>query len=692
MSMKLRSLAVALLAATMALPNAPVSAATFSTNTAIKGESNSAVYWYATDGKRYVFPTEGTYYSWFPDFNNVRTITDSELASITIGGNVTYRPGSKMIKITTDPRTYAVSKGGYLRLITSESMAISLYGSEWAKQVHDLPDAFFVNYKMGNTIYSLNDFSVSSEYHGVVTPSDSIFNTTTPNTPNTGAMSVTLAASRSFINEGESVALSGRLFNAPSYGYRLDIIDYRNGNVIRTCYDLTYCDTTVNPYRNSTGANNVQYFIALKRTSDNYEVTREYSPVIYFNGSANGLFTSGSSKLEVNKTSINNGDSITLTATASNINVADNQLRMEFYRETDNALVYTCYDSRVCTYTHQVFAQNSTNSIRYYVIVKNDNNEQIPAAYSSRISISGSTGTYGLNASVNKTSIVSGDTVNFTAQVTNTPSSNYRIEIYNQNGSLRTTCYNTAYCYLTEAVTNNGSQSSAIYTVSLKDANNTLLTSTPFAPISFSGTNNNYALTTSVNKTSIMSGETVTFTAQFTNAPSSSYRIEIYDQNNSLRTTCNNTAYCYLTEAVTKSGSQEFAQYKAYAKENNVSEYVNLLASKTFPNISFGVTANPIVLTGTASLTISPSGTRPAGGTVTMTATASNTNVASDKLTVRIWAGVTPVLVKTCTNTSTCTANYNVGAAGQSIPVYTSVTADNGSNSLLSTTSWIYTN
>ncbi len=689
MSMKLRSLAVALLAATMALPNAPVSAATFSTNTAIKGESNSAVYWYATDGKRYVFPTEGTYYSWFPDFNNVRTITDSELASITIGGNVTYRPGSKMIKITTDPRTYAVSKGGYLRLITSESMAISLYGSEWAKQVHDLPDAFFVNYKMGNTIYSLNDFSVSNEYHGVVTPSDSIFNSSTPSTPNTGAVSVTLAASRSYISEGESVTLTGRLFNAPSYNYRLDIIDVRSGSTILACSGTTVCDTVVTPYRNNVNTHNVQYYIAVKRISDNSEITRQYSPVIYINAPTNGLFSSGSSKLEVSKTSIDDGEPVTLTATASNINVSDNQLRMEFYRERDNALLYTCYDSRVCTYTHQVYAQSGSNSERYYVIVKNDNNEQIPAAYSSRISITvGSTGNQNLFTSVDKTSITSGDVVVFSSHIGIAPTTNYRTEIRDPKHNVLKTCNQVTNCSYTTNVTKVGSESSVVYQAFYyADTNNLARYSvTTFPTISFTGTS--YSLNTSTNKTSIISGETVNFTAQLMNAPSTNYRIEIYDQNNTLRTTCNNTSYCYLVEAVNKSGSQSSVQYTVKAIDN----YGTLLATKTFPSISFGVTANPIILTGTASLTISPSGTRPAGGTVTMTATASNTNVSANNLTVRIWAGVTPVLVKTCTNTSTCTASYNVGAAGQSIPVYASVTADNGSNSLLTTTSWIYTN
>ena len=698
MTMKTRFLAIALLAVAIAAPKAPASAASVSTNSAIKGVSNSAVYWYATDGKRYVFPTEGTYYSWFSDFSQVKIISDQELSSITIGGNVTYRPGAKLLKINTDPRTYAVSKGGYLRLIASESVASSLYGYNWAKQVHDLPDTFFTNYKMGSALYSFTDYNVSNEYNGVSNPSDTIFNNGTPNNPfpdyptyPNSPSTVTLTTDRNSINEGESITLSGRVFNVPSYSYRLEIKDTRNGSSIRSCDNTTYCDTTVRPYRNTSSQNTVQYFMVLKRTSDNQEMAREYSQVIYFNGSANGTFSSGSVNLTVNKTTMNYGEAVQLIAGVTNVTTPDNQLRMEFYREYDRSLIHTCYDQKTCILNYVV--TDPKESIRFYVIVKNDNNEQIPAAYSSRINVAngGNNGNYILNASTNKTSIVSGDMVNFTVQLTNAPSSNYRLEIYNQNGSLRTTCYQTTYCNVNEAVTNSNSQNSAIYVVYLKDANNALLTSVAFPAISFSGSNNNYSLETSVNKTSITSGEVVNFTAQFNNAQGSNYRIEIYDQNNNLRKTCNQTAYCYLTEAVTKSGSQNFAQYKAYAKENNVSEFVNQLASKSFPNITFNNTSNYTTLTGTTSLTVSPSGSRPAYSQVTLTANVTNSNYSANDLTVFIWAGTTPTLVKTCTNTSYCSASFYVGNANMTIPVYASVTTKNATNALVSQTSNIYT-
>lgn len=134
----------------MTLPS--VAAADSLTAGSLIKASGPAVYYYAADGKRYVFPNETTYYSWFQNFNTVQTISDSELASIMIGGNVTIRPGTDLVKITTDPKVYAVTQNGTLHWVESESVASALYGANWAHRVVDVPDAFFVNYTVGSSI------------------------------------------------------------------------------------------------------------------------------------------------------------------------------------------------------------------------------------------------------------------------------------------------------------------------------------------------------------------------------------------------------------------------------------------------------------------------------------------------------------------------------------------------------------
>ncbi len=117
----------------------------------IKG-SLAAVYYCGADGKRYVFANEKVYFSWYADFSAVTGISDALLASIPIGGNVTYRPGSKLVKIQTDPKTYAVDKNGTLRWVSTEDAARRLYGPNWNRQVEDIPDPFFIDYRLGEKI------------------------------------------------------------------------------------------------------------------------------------------------------------------------------------------------------------------------------------------------------------------------------------------------------------------------------------------------------------------------------------------------------------------------------------------------------------------------------------------------------------------------------------------------------------
>lgn len=124
--------------------------------------SGPAVY-YVDDGKRYVFPNERVYLSWYPDFSGVATVTDAELAAYPIGGNVTYRPGSRLVKITSDPKVYAVSAGGSLRWIATEDAARTLFGADWNRQVDDLPDAFFFNYRIAETVASAADYDRDAE-------------------------------------------------------------------------------------------------------------------------------------------------------------------------------------------------------------------------------------------------------------------------------------------------------------------------------------------------------------------------------------------------------------------------------------------------------------------------------------------------------------------------------------------------
>jgi subtilisin family serine protease len=133
----------------------------------IKG-SNKSIFYYANDGKRYVFPDEKTYFSWYDNFNNVKKITDVELAQIPLGGNVTIRPGTYLVKIQSSLQVYAVSKGGILRAVSSESVARDIYGLDWNRKIVDISDAFFINYKIGEPINSNNGYDPFREKNEVI--------------------------------------------------------------------------------------------------------------------------------------------------------------------------------------------------------------------------------------------------------------------------------------------------------------------------------------------------------------------------------------------------------------------------------------------------------------------------------------------------------------------------------------------
>lgn len=118
----------------------------------VRSQDSSSVYCFLPGDRRLVFPDEAVYKSWYPDFSGVVPGTGGVLSEYRLAGNVTFRPGS-LIKLVTDPRVYVVADGaGTVRWITSEERAAELFGEDWAVQVRDIPDTFFVDYKFGPPI------------------------------------------------------------------------------------------------------------------------------------------------------------------------------------------------------------------------------------------------------------------------------------------------------------------------------------------------------------------------------------------------------------------------------------------------------------------------------------------------------------------------------------------------------------
>ncbi len=135
----------------------PMTASAASAGDIIKGETLSTVYYYGSDGSRYSFPNEKTYFTWYEDFSDVVTITDEELADIPLAGNIVYRPGSYWIKIQSSAKTYAVTPEGVIRWIETEDVAEGLAGDDWNQFIHDVPDVFFADYTEGTSLMDAAD-------------------------------------------------------------------------------------------------------------------------------------------------------------------------------------------------------------------------------------------------------------------------------------------------------------------------------------------------------------------------------------------------------------------------------------------------------------------------------------------------------------------------------------------------------
>lgn len=127
----------------------------------IMGETLDWIYWYGYDGQRYAFPNQDVLKSWFPTFNEkqVQKITDRQLASITLVRNMFYKPGSRLIKISSDPKIYAVGQNGLIHWIYPESVIQELYGPNWKTNLVTVKDVYFVDYRVGERITNSANFN-----------------------------------------------------------------------------------------------------------------------------------------------------------------------------------------------------------------------------------------------------------------------------------------------------------------------------------------------------------------------------------------------------------------------------------------------------------------------------------------------------------------------------------------------------
>ncbi len=119
-------------------------------------EENGSVYYFAADGKRYIFPTQETLTSWYGDYGVERIMPLSEMQEIPLGGNVTIKPGN-LLQTPTDFNTYLVTERNVIAPV-DEWVLEAVHGEEYRTQVIDLQNYYFTNYVYGEPITTLERY------------------------------------------------------------------------------------------------------------------------------------------------------------------------------------------------------------------------------------------------------------------------------------------------------------------------------------------------------------------------------------------------------------------------------------------------------------------------------------------------------------------------------------------------------
>lgn len=129
-----------------------------------KSDSCHSIYYYGLDGKRHAFPTESVYMSWFSNYSNVVTIANSTMNAMPVGENVTYHPGSVLVKFYGSSTVYAIEKGGVLRPFMNEAAAIATYGRNYSRYIVMMSTSMKCDYTFGAKIWSSGDYSKVAAY------------------------------------------------------------------------------------------------------------------------------------------------------------------------------------------------------------------------------------------------------------------------------------------------------------------------------------------------------------------------------------------------------------------------------------------------------------------------------------------------------------------------------------------------
>lgn len=122
-------------------------------------EGNADVYILDADMNARYFPNSEVFHTWYADFSGLNVITPEQSGAYELAAipGVNFRPGSRLVKITTNPRVYAVGAENARHWVNSPETAAAAYGAAWASLVRDVSVFHWANYQAGADLDGLSD-------------------------------------------------------------------------------------------------------------------------------------------------------------------------------------------------------------------------------------------------------------------------------------------------------------------------------------------------------------------------------------------------------------------------------------------------------------------------------------------------------------------------------------------------------
>ncbi|MBT3230887.1 hypothetical protein HN358_03885, partial [Candidatus Uhrbacteria bacterium] len=100
------------------------------------------------------------FFTYADSYDEIMDVTDATLTELELGSNMLPNPGVVLVKVQSDAKTYAVDSNYDLRWITSEEIAIELYGDDWADYIIDVEATFFASFGAGDDVDSSDDITL----------------------------------------------------------------------------------------------------------------------------------------------------------------------------------------------------------------------------------------------------------------------------------------------------------------------------------------------------------------------------------------------------------------------------------------------------------------------------------------------------------------------------------------------------